>query len=167
MTLLLALVGCSAKNETEETKPKETEQSQNETEFSSGLPEKISEGKAYFSVGRDWKESEHFTNGNTMLIVTPNLLGVTFDEDEKFYVNKPQKHIWYFWGGDEMFNGTLSVKAFHQDTSEKIELVKETPLGGSLNGANNHAPTTMEFTKKGMWALDAYISDKLFGSVFL
>lgn len=71
------------------------------------------------------------------------------------------------WGSDEEFNDTLTVKAFHQDTSEKIELVKETSLGGSLNGANNHAPTTMKFTKKGMWALDAYIGDKLFGSVII
>lgn len=54
------------------------------------------------------------------------------------------------WGSDEKFNGTLTVKAFHQDTSEKIELVNETSLGGSLNGANNHATISMKFTKKGM-----------------
>ncbi|WP_052343766.1 hypothetical protein [Bacillus massiliigorillae] len=162
---LLAIAGCSEKNEAEEIQPKEEEQKQTNNESSSGLPEKLSEGKATFAVGRDWKESEHFKNGNSSLIGTPNLLGVSFDLNDKFYTNKPQKHIWYFWGSAAKLSGKFTVKAIHKDTAEQVELIKDNSLGGPLNGADNHTPTSMKFTKSGMWALDAYINDKLFGSV--
>lgn len=157
---LLALVGCSSKNEAEQDKPKESVNNQPNVEETTK-----ESGKDIVGEEHDWKESEYFKIDNTKLIGKPNLIGVTFDENDKFYVNKPQKHIWFFWGTAEQVNGTLTVKAVHQDTSEQIELVKDAPMGGPLNGANNHAPTSMKFTKSGTWALDAYIGDKLFSSV--
>ncbi|WP_051404885.1 hypothetical protein [Bacillus cihuensis] len=157
---LLALVGCSSKNNAGQDKPKESINNQHKVEETTK-----ESGKDIVREERDWKESEYFKIDNNTLIGTPNLLGVTFDENDKFYVNKPQKHIWYFWGTGEQLNGKLTVKAIHQDTSEQIELVKDAPMGGSLNGANGHAPTTMKFNKSGTWALDTYIGDKLFGSV--
>lgn len=43
----------------------------------------------------------------------------------------------------------------------------DSPLRGANNGADQHAPSLMFLPESGMWKLDAYVNDKLFGSVFV
>ncbi|MCM3708217.1 MULTISPECIES: DUF4871 domain-containing protein [Cytobacillus] len=114
------------------------------------------------------KESPLFESGGYTLIGEEGRLGFIYDDSEslRFYPNKTQKYMWHFWGDDEEFNGNLKVTATNEKEEEKITVV-EGGLGGAHNGADRHAPSNMSLPKSGMWKLDAYIGDKLFGTVFV
>ena len=115
-----------------------------------------------------WKESPLFEYGGYTMIGEEGRLGFIYDDSEnlRFYPNKTQKYMWHFWGDDEEFNGNLKVIATYEKEDEKITVV-EGGLGGAHNGADRHAPSNMSLPKSGMWKLDAYIGDKLFGTVFV
>ncbi|MCM3393162.1 DUF4871 domain-containing protein [Cytobacillus oceanisediminis] len=115
-----------------------------------------------------WNQSPLFKSGNYTMIGEKGRLGFIYDDSEvvRFYPNKTQKYMWHFWGEDQEFNGKLKVVAIHENDEEQITLV-EGGLGGDNNGADRHAPSNMSLPKSGMWKLDAYIGDELFGSVYV
>lgn len=116
----------------------------------------------------NWNQSPLFKSGNYTMIGEKGRLGFIYDDSEvvRFYPNKTQKYMWHFWGEDQEFNGKLKVVAIHEDDEEQITVV-EGGLGGDNNGADRHAPSNMSLPKNGMWKLDAYIGDELFGSVYV
>ena len=117
---------------------------------------------------KKWKESPLFESGSYTMIGEERRLGFIYDDSEhlRFYPNKVQKYMWHFWGDDQEFDGKLKVIATHENDEEQITVV-EGGLGGDNNGADRHAPSNMSLPKSGMWKLDAYIGDKLFGTVFV
>ena len=96
-------------------------------------------------------------------------MGFIYDDTEvtKFYPNKEQKYMWHFWGSDDEFKGELKVIASHKESGAQFTILENLPLGGPNNGADQHAPSYMSLPKDGLWKLDAYIGEKLFGSVFV
>ncbi|MGM9924465.1 MAG: hypothetical protein ACI35R_09485 [Bacillus sp. (in: firmicutes)] len=127
------------------------------------------ESKEVAVNGAEWKESEYFTSEGLSLIGEPQVLGFTHSDSEevKIQPNKTQKHGWHFWGEEAKTAGELTVRATKQGSDEQLEIVKNSPLGGPNSGADNHAPTNMTFPESGMWKLDAYLDDQLFGSVYV
>lgn len=95
-------------------------------------------------------------------------LGFIYDDGEvlRFYPDKVQKYMWHFWGEEQELEGELKVTATHENDNEEI-YVTGGELGNAINGADKHIPSNMSLPKSGMWKLDAYIGDKLFGSVYV
>ncbi|WP_027409839.1 hypothetical protein [Anoxybacteroides tepidamans] len=118
---------------------------------------------------RPWKESPLFQSGSYTMLGENGRLGFIYDDSEtmKFYPNKPQKYMWHFWGKDEEFDGDLKVMATHEKDGKQVTVLKGVPFAGPHNGADRHVPSTMSLPESGMWRLDAYIGDKLFGSVYI
>ncbi|OEH91047.1 DUF4871 domain-containing protein [Bacillus solimangrovi] len=116
----------------------------------------------------DWKESPIFESDNyTMIGEQERLAFIYGDETVKFLPNKVNKYMWHFWGTEEEFNGSLTVIATHEVSNEQVTVVEDQILGGPNNGADKHVPSIMSLPKSGMWKLDAYIGENLFGSVFV
>ena len=96
-------------------------------------------------------------------------LGFIYDNTDvtKFYPNQNQKYMWHFWGKEDEFKGELKVIASHEESGEQIVILEGHPLAGPNNGADQHVPSNMSLPSKGIWKLDAYIGDKLFGTIFV
>jgi hypothetical protein len=120
-------------------------------------------------LAQKWNQSPLFKSGNYTMIGEKGRLGFIYDDTEvvRFYPNKTQKYMWHFWGEEQEFNGKLKIVAIHEIDEEEQITVAEGGLGGDNNGADRHAPSNMSLPKSGMWKLDAYIGDKLFGSVYV
>jgi hypothetical protein len=132
-----------------------------------GVPSNREHKKA--SDGQDWQESPLFKSGDFTMIGQEGRLGFIYSDREvdRFYPNQTQKYMWHFWGDDQEFDGELKVMATHENGGEPITVLEDLPLGGPNNGADRHVPSNMSLPKSGMWKLDAYIGDKLFGSVYV
>ncbi|WP_139311083.1 hypothetical protein [Paenisporosarcina indica] len=114
-------------------------------------------------------ESPLFEAGGYTMIGEEGHVGFIYDNEDdvsRFYPNKKQKYMWHFWGDENKFDGDLRVMGTHESGVEQI-LVYEGGLGGANNGADRHAPSNMSLPEGGMWKLDAYIGDSLFGTVFV
>ena len=119
------------------------------------------------SEKQNWEESPLFESEGYKMIGKERRIGFIYDDEDevvKFYPNKNQKYMWHFWGEEKEFDGELNIIGTHENESEEI-IVYEGGLGGPNNGADKHAPTNMSLPKSGMWKLDAYIGENLFGSV--
>lgn len=116
-----------------------------------------------------WKESALFESGGYTMIGEAGKIGFIYDDNEvtRFYPNKEQKYMWHLWGDKEKLQGDFKVIANHESNVEPITLLDRHTLGGSNNGADQHIPTMMSLPESGMWKLDAYVNDKLHGTVFV
>ena len=119
-------------------------------------------------VKHNWNESSLFESGGYTMIGEEGRLGFIYDDSEvvRFYPDKVQKYMWHFWGEEQELEGELKVVATHENEDEEI-YVTSGVIGPANNGADRHAPSNMSLPKSGMWKLDAYIGDKLFGSVYV
>lgn len=116
----------------------------------------------------DWKVSEIFKSENLSMLGVKNRLGFSYsDEHSRFYPNNGEKYGWHFWGSEEELKGKLTVKGTHKETGKEIVILKDITLKGPNDGADRHTPSTMSLPDSGMWKLDAFIDEKLFGSVFV
>lgn len=116
-----------------------------------------------------WKESSLFKSGDYTMMGEKGRLGFIYDDSEvlRFYPNKTQKYMWHFWGKDQEFKGKLKVVAKHENGNEQITVLKDIVVAGAHNGADRHIPSNMSLPNSGMWKLDAYFGDKLFGSIYV
>ena len=122
-------------------------------------------------IQHNWKESPLFESGSYTMIGEKGRLGFIYDDSEvvKFYPNKTQKYMWHFWGNEDELIGDFEVLGTHENSDEEIIIVpkKVNNFLSPNNGADQHYPTNMMLPKSGMWKLDAYIGDRLFGSVYV
>lgn len=122
-------------------------------------------------IQHDWKESPLFESGSYTMIGEEGRLGFLYNDSEvdRFYPNKTQKYMWHFWGNEDELIGDIEVLGTHENSNEEIIVVprKENTFLSPNNGADQHSPTNMMLPKSGMWKLDAYIGDRLFGSVYV
>lgn len=119
----------------------------------------------------NWNESSLFESGSYTMIGEEGHLGFLYDDSEvlRFYPNKTQKYMWHFWGNEDEVLGDFKVLGTHENSNEEIIIVArhDNSIPSSINGADNHYPTNMMLPKSGMWKLDAYIGDRVFGSVYV
>jgi hypothetical protein len=120
-------------------------------------------------AGEKWEESSIFESGSYKMIGVEEKLGFIYDNSEvtRFYPDKVNKYMWHLWGNPEKLKGNLKVTATHSKSDEEITVIKSLPLGGAHNGADAHTPSKMSLPKSGMWKLDAYVDERLHGSVFV
>jgi len=122
-------------------------------------------------IQHNWNESSLFESDGVPMIGEEGRLGFLYEDIEglRFYPNKTQKYMWHFWGNEDELIGDFKVLGTHENSNEEIIVVpkKEMSILSPNNGANQHSPTNMTLPKSGMWKLDAYIGDKIFGSVYV
>ncbi|MEC5424750.1 hypothetical protein QGM71_14785 [Virgibacillus sp. C22-A2] len=118
----------------------------------------------------EWTESNIFVSGSYEMLGEEGQLGFIYDGGDvtRFYPDKVQKYMWHFWGNDEDLEGDLKVVGTHNESGYEINVLEDVTLSTrELNGADASMPSMMSLPKSGMWKLDAYIDDKLHGSVYV
>lgn len=119
----------------------------------------------------NWNESSLFKTGSYTMIGEEGRLGFVYDDTEvvRFYPNKTQKYMWHFWGNEDELVGDFEVLGIHESSDEEIVIVPKIDISNLSpnNGADQHYPTNMTLPKGGMWKLNAYIGNRLFGSVYV
>ena len=136
-----------------------------------GSNKEESNEKTEETIQHNWNESPLFESGGYTIIGEEGRLGFLYDDREvvRFYPNKTQKYMWHFWGNEDELIGDIEVLGTHENSDEEIIIVpkKDNSFLSPNNGANQHSPTNMMLPNSGMWKLDAYIGDRLFGSVYV
>jgi len=98
-----------------------------------------------------------------------------------FIANKVNKYMWHFWGTEEEIEiKPFRVEAINVKTKEKAKALIEnagTPqeglvweydtLGGPNNGADAHRPSNLVLPSSGLWKLNAYLGEKLKGTIII
>ncbi len=118
---------------------------------------------------KEWEISPLFKSGTYTMIGQEGRVGFIYDHSEvtRFYPNKKQKYMWHFWGKVEELQGPLKVTGTSKDTGEQITVLSVATIGGPNNGADAHIPSLMSLPSPGLWRLDAYIGEKIFGSIIV
>ena len=109
--------------------------------------------------------SDTFTSGSYTMIGEKGKLGFIYDDATTFEAGEPNKYMWHFWGEESELDGPFKVIGHNQETNEEIVAFESSELGGPNNGADAHTPSSMQLPSKGIWELDAYVDDELFGTV--
>jgi hypothetical protein len=74
-----------------------------------------------------------------------------------------------FWGEQEILTQPFKVIGINKETGEEIT-VFEYPTNNSLapnNGADHHIPSMMMLPSAGIWKLEVYFGEELFGNVIV
>lgn len=125
-----------------------------------------------FDIPVDFEDG---TKGKYVLIGKKDRLGFLVGSGGKDDVQinpiikgKPNKYIWHFWGNVDEFDGPLKVVGINE-IGEKHKILKNDYSGNigisPYNGATTHVPSSMEFPTAGLWKLEVYIDEKLFGDI--
>ena len=97
-----------------------------------------------------WKESEIFKSGGYEMIGEQGKIGF----------------IWHLWG-KERLSGKTAFKVIATSKEKEEITIFEGELGGPNNGADAHIPSMLKLPAPGMWKLDAYVEEELFGTIFV
>lgn len=80
-------------------------------------------------------------------------------------ININQKWMWHLWGIGNPKETKLTVVGFHGETGTVHQILTSgwtIGLGGENNGADAHAPSSVNIPKAGKWAILLYTDGKLF-----
>jgi hypothetical protein len=147
LSMLVLVVGCSS-NETVESKltlPEDIPKFVEESDF-----EKV-----------DWDRKAVTFNDN--IIGNENKSGVIGADMPSININ--QKWMWHLWGVENPKETELTVVGFHRETGTVHQIITTgwtIGLGGENNGADAHAPSSVNIPKIGEWVILLYTDGKLF-----
>jgi hypothetical protein len=145
-SMLFMILGCS-QNETVESKltlPEDIPNFVEESDF-----EKV-----------DWDKKSTTFNGN--IIGNENKSGVIGADMPSL---NGQKWMWHLWGVENPKETELTVVGFHRETGTVHQILTTgwtIGLGGENNGADAHAPSSVNIPKTGEWAVLLYTDGELF-----
>ncbi|NQX66122.1 hypothetical protein HQN90_08290 [Paenibacillus alba] len=127
-------------------------------------------------LDESWKVSSMFKNDNFILLGEQGKIGFIYDDNEvvRFYPGKKQKYMWHFWAEtpqetQNLFGKKVKIIGVSKKTGEKVNVFE-----GSIGIPNTaikdndkvgRMPSMMILPSKGLWRLEAYVEEKLFGSV--
>jgi hypothetical protein len=121
---------------------------------------------------KEWKETAliNLTTENDMgEQITAKWLGEEGRiaiSDSPFISGKGQKYMWLLWGNqNELVGKAFKVTAISEKGQEKT--VVESVLGGTNWGATASSPSTVALPVKGLRKLNAYVADKLHGTLIV
>ena len=95
--------------------------------------------------------------------------------EEKIIANKANKYMWHFWGDKDSISGDFKVVGTDKEGKEHPVLVSgddtvwqysNTSISPN-NGADSHIPSNMVFPTSGLWKLEIYFNEKLFGEIVI
>lgn len=79
-----------------------------------------------------------------------------------------QKWMWHLWGMDDSGSTELTVVGYHKESKAIQPILVDgwsIVLGGPVNGADAHAPSSVKIPKPGEWALLLYTNGKYFDTL--
>ncbi|MED4531864.1 DUF4871 domain-containing protein [Metabacillus fastidiosus] len=123
--------------------------------------------KTFTTDKEDWKESPTLVKDFIFRIGDNGHLG--FGEYGPFISGESQKYMWHFWGDEKVLTKPFKVVGIKKETGEKLT-VFEFPTNSVLapnSGADHHIPSTMSLPSPGLWKLEAYFGEDLFGNVIV
>lgn len=89
-------------------------------------------------------------------------------QDGKFVEDQPYKCMWHVWGEhSKIENKPFVVKGVYRETGQTEDLFSTLSLAGPNRGADFHVPSNITLSKPGLWRMDIYIDQKLFGSIIV
>jgi hypothetical protein len=132
--------------------------------------------KAEVRDNKGWEQSSLFESASYSMIGKEGHIGFIYDEKKvtRFYPGKVQKYMWHFWG--DIPEGDFKVVATREKSGKKEKALVAgkrkvwsigEPSKGKHNGADASLPSHMSLPAPGLWKLDAYIGEELFGSIFV
>ncbi|MFC4321546.1 hypothetical protein [Litchfieldia salsa] len=83
-------------------------------------------------------------------------------------LNTNQKWMWHLWGIENPTETQLTVVGLHKETGTIHQLITRgwtIGLGGKNNGADAHAPSSVNIPKAGEWGILLYTNGKLFDTL--
>lgn len=158
--LTLALTGCS-----------NTEQAEKNSETNN-------ESATVTQQEDNWQVSPFFKSNDREMRGIQGKIGIL---GPPFIAGKVNKYMWHFWGNRKVVDsGKVKIVAVNKETGEKVQVLiidvatsnerkvwEYDGVSGPNNGADAHMPSNMSISSPGVWRLDVYISEKLFGSVIV
>ncbi|WP_096186289.1 DUF4871 domain-containing protein [Evansella halocellulosilytica] len=94
-----------------------------------------------------------------------------FGEYGPFIAGETQKYMWHFWGEQEILTQPFKVIGINKQTGEEITVLEYPKASSTLlspnNGADHHLPSTMLLPSAGIWKLEVYFGEELFGNVIV
>jgi signal peptidase I len=137
------------------------------------LPVDLIKGKVLGYEGKP-SPSPTFQSGSYQMQGVKGKLGIIA---AAFKVGVSNKYMWHFWGTKETLTGSFKVEALRVATGQKKQTLMTNgsmvweygagPVVSSLNGADASLPSMMMLEDPGLWRLDAFISGRFFGSIFV
>ncbi|MFC4559344.1 DUF4871 domain-containing protein [Virgibacillus kekensis] len=123
------------------------------------------------------------TDGEYLLIGEEEKVGFLVGSGEKgeavaspIKANKGSKYMWHFWGDEENISGDFKVVGTNEKgeehpvlltgTNEKVWKYPDISVSPN-NGADSHIPSGMVFPTSGLWKLEVYFDEKLFGEIVI
>lgn len=134
------------------------------------------------TISKEWELSPEYnipvtfgdgTKGENILIGKERKLGF-LTGGQPIIAGKPNKYMWHFWGStleetQQLFGKKMEIRGVGKQTGEEISVFKGGIGIPNINIPNNDkvakGVSTMSLPYAGLWQLDAYIGEKLFGSV--
>lgn len=139
-----------------------------------------------------WKVSPTFslpvtfgdgTEGEYLLIGEEGKVGFLVGSGKKgeavevpIIANEGSKYMWHFWGKEDELIGDFKVVGTDKEGKEHPVLVSGNDTvwqysnNNSIspnNGADSHIPSGMVFPTSGLWKLEIYFNEKLFGEIVI
>jgi hypothetical protein len=113
----------------------------------------------------NWQVSENFTTNGVDMRGGPERLALM---DQPILAGQHQQHTIYFWGSINEVTGKLTMLAVSED-GKSISLIPKTYIipAAPLDGADNHVKSLFSIPTSGLWRLQVYIDDQVFGSIVI
>jgi hypothetical protein len=124
-----------------------------------------------------WTASPEFnTSTGTSLIGEKDKIGLL---SPGFVAGQGNKYMWHFWGDEKtLTSGDFKVVAVNQEGEKTKALVQNAGTAAEKkvwnygtssvapnNGADTHTPSNLSLPSPGLWRLNVYFGDRLFGSI--
>lgn len=80
-------------------------------------------------------------------------------------INTNQKWMWHLWGIENPKETNLAIVGLHRESETVHQILTAgwtIGLAGENNGADAHAPSTVNIPKAGEWAILLYVDGNLF-----
>ncbi|WP_199777652.1 DUF4871 domain-containing protein [Lysinibacillus sp. FJAT-14745] len=87
--------------------------------------------------------------------------------EEKIIANKVNKYMWYFWGDKDSISGNFKVVGTDKEGKEHPVLVSVDDTVWQYSNTFSHIPSNMMFPTSGLWKLEIYFNEKLFGEIVI
>ncbi|MGG1397508.1 hypothetical protein ABE288_06685 [Bacillus salipaludis] len=112
----------------------------------------------------EWDKKAVTFNGN--IIGNENKSGVIGADMPSININ--QKWMWHLWANKNPIGTKLTVVGFHRETRTVHQILTTgwtIDLGRKNNGADAHAPSSVNIPEAGEWAILLYTDGKLFDTL--
>jgi hypothetical protein len=109
----------------------------------------------------DWNRKAVDLGNN--IIGNPDKSGVIGADMPSININ--QKWMWHLWDIENSAGTALTVVGIHRETGTAYQLLTAgwtIGLGGENNGADAHAPSSVNIPSAGEWAILLYVNEDLF-----